>query len=87
RVYSDPQNQDSSMDGPLNDTMNGHADNVEDDDLQVEYENLSHVQKRQNLMMQRKIDVLCSKKQMEQDDYVENEDLPAHYKDNCSNDK
>jgi len=24
---------------------------------------------------------------MEQDDYVENEDLPAHYRDNCSNDK
>ncbi|KAG2629268.1 hypothetical protein PVAP13_3KG434802 [Panicum virgatum] len=128
RVYSDPQNQDSSMDGqrvysdhqnfqdfsmdePLNDTMNGHADNVEDDDLQPDYEYLSHVQKRQNLMMQRKIDVLSSKKQvaehsygttnsdsstpatinislqMEQDDYVENEDLPAHYRDNCSSDK
>ncbi|CAA0839637.1 Unknown protein [Striga hermonthica] len=112
RVYSDPQNQDSSMDGPLNDTMNEHANNVEDDDLQLDYENLSHVHKRQKLMMQRKIDVLSSKKQkvvehsygttnldsstpatinislqMEQDDYVENEDLTAHYKDSCSNDK
>ncbi|CAA0839632.1 Unknown protein [Striga hermonthica] len=111
RVYSDPQNQDSSMDGPLNDTMNEHANNVEDDDLQLDYENLSHVHKRQKLMMQRKIDVLSSKKQkvaehsygttnldsstpatinislqMEQDDYVENEDLLAHYKDSCSND-
>ncbi|CAD6264327.1 unnamed protein product [Miscanthus lutarioriparius] len=64
RVYSDPQNQDSSMDEQLNDTMNGQADNVEDDDLQPHYKYLSLVEKRQNVMKQRKIDIVSSKKQV-----------------------
>ncbi|XP_066349980.1 uncharacterized protein [Miscanthus floridulus] len=42
---------------------NGQADNVEDDDLQPHYKYLSLVEKRQNVMKQRKIDIVSSKKQ------------------------
>ncbi|CAD6214301.1 unnamed protein product [Miscanthus lutarioriparius] len=43
--------------------MDGQADNVEDDDLQPHNKYLSLVEKRQNVMKQRKIDVVSSKKQ------------------------
>ncbi|XP_066349979.1 uncharacterized protein [Miscanthus floridulus] len=43
---------------------NGQADNVEDDDLQPHYKYLSLVEKRQNVMKQRKIDIVSSKKQV-----------------------
>jgi len=69
RVYSDPQSQDFSMDGQLNDTMNEHGDNVEDDDLQPHYKFLSPTKMRQNVVKQRKIDVASSKKQVAEHSY------------------
>ncbi|CAD6264334.1 unnamed protein product [Miscanthus lutarioriparius] len=47
-----------------NSLQNGQADNVEDDDLQPHYKYLSLVEKRQNVMKQRKIDIVSSKKQV-----------------------